>query len=57
MSQTTNQHYTVLGIDLEGMNEDLQNNGVNIAKDRVIEIGAVLWDWHHAMPVNMQSEL
>jgi DNA polymerase-3 subunit epsilon len=57
MSQTTNQHYTVLGIDLEGMNEDLQNNGVNIAKDRVIEIGAVLWDWHHAMPVKMQSEL
>lgn len=55
MSQDTN--LTVLGIDLEGMNADLMLSGVNIATDRVIEIGAVLWDWDAKQPVKMISEL
>jgi DNA polymerase-3 subunit epsilon len=55
MSESTN--LTVLGIDLEGMNADLLLSGVNIATDRVIEIGAVLWDWDSRQPVKILSEL
>ena len=47
----------VLGIDLEGINQDLINSGVNINIDRVIEIGAALWDWNSAQPVKILSEL
>jgi len=47
----------VLGIDLEGINADLMNSGVNLQTDRVIEIGAVLWDWTLSQPVKIYSEL
>lgn len=47
----------VLGLDLEGVNEDLINSGVNTNVDRVIEIGAVLWDCEKLQPVKMISEL
>jgi DNA polymerase-3 subunit epsilon len=53
---TNEKHPLVLGIDLEGINEDI-NSGVNIKKDRVIEIGAVLWDWTLAQPVQFISDL
>lgn len=45
-----------LGIDLEGMNQNLPN-GVNVQYDRVIEIGAVLWDCNQAQPVKILSEI
>lgn len=48
---------TVLGIDLEGMNKNLLEQGVDIKTDRVIEIGAVLWDWEFHQPVRIMSEL
>ena len=48
---------TVLGIDLEGMNEDLVYSGVNLKLDRVTEIGAVLWDFKHQKPLQILSEL
>ena len=54
--QSTN-NVTVLGIDLEGMNRDLQLSGVDTQTDRVIEIGAVLWDWQASAPVKIISEL
>lgn len=47
----------VLGIDLEGMNKDLVFQGVDIKTDRVIEVGAVLWDWNLSQPVKILSEL
>jgi len=47
----------ILGIDLEGMNRDLQFSGVDIKTDRVIEVGAVLWDWQAKQPVKILSEL
>ncbi|PIK15365.1 3'-5' exonuclease [Halobacteriovorax sp. JY17] len=47
----------ILGIDLEGMNENLVENGVNLAKDRVTEIGAVLWDTEFNQPIKIYSEL
>jgi DNA polymerase-3 subunit epsilon len=47
----------VLGIDLEGINQDLIEHGVNLDVDRVTEIGAVLWDWSLAQPVRIISEL
>ncbi len=47
----------VLGIDLEGMNKDLIYSGVDIKTDRVIEIGAVLYDWNLNQPVKILSEL
>ncbi len=47
----------ILGIDLEGMNRDLQMSGVDIKTDRVIEVGAVLWDWNAGQPVKILSEL
>lgn len=47
----------VLGIDLEGMNEDLVYKGVNLLKDRITEIGAVLWDVRMNQPVKILSEL
>ncbi len=47
----------ILGIDLEGMNENLVENGVNLAVDRVTEIGAVLWDTRLNQPVKIYSEL
>lgn len=55
--QNTPKRYYVLGLDLEGINQDLQNSGVNTNTDRVIEIGAVLWDWTAAQPVRLMSEL
>jgi len=47
----------VLGIDLEGMNENLLENGVNLIKDRVTEIGAVIWDFEVNQPVEILSQL
>ena len=47
----------VLGIDLEGINRDLVFSGVDIKTDRVLEVGAVLWDWDHGQPVKILSEL
>lgn len=47
----------VLGIDLEGINDDLVFSGVNLKKDRVTEIGAVLWDTELNQPVQILSEL
>ena len=46
----------VLGIDLEGVNESL-DQGINIDRDRVTEIGALLWDWKMAQPVSFHSQL
>lgn len=46
----------VLGLDLEGMNENIKK-GINLQVDRVTEVGAVLFDWETKMPVKMQSEL
>lgn len=57
MSQKSEEIVTVLGIDLEGMNKDLIHSGVDVSVDRVIEIGAVLWDWGHSQPVKIISEL
>jgi DNA polymerase III subunit epsilon len=47
----------ICGIDLEGMNVDLEFSGPNLEKDRVIEIGAVLWDTEFNQPVKQMSEL
>jgi DNA polymerase-3 subunit epsilon len=47
----------ILGIDLEGVNQNLIENGVNLEVDRVIEIGAALWDWEAGQPVSMISEI
>src|SRR5690606_26183035 len=47
----------VLGLDLEGINENLIENGVNLSVDRVTEIGAVLWDVDRNQPVKILSEL
>ncbi len=47
----------VLGLDLEGINENLIENGVNLSVDRVTEIGAVLWDVERQQPVKILSEL
>ena len=46
----------VLGIDLEGVNQNL-DKGVNLEVDRVTELGAVLWDWHLKGPVGFFSIL
>lgn len=47
----------ILGIDLEGMNENLVEAGVNLRVDRVTEIGAVLWDTRINAPIRFFSEL
>ena len=47
----------VLGLDLEGINQDLSGKGVDVSTDRVIEIGAVLMDWNSFQPVKILSEL
>lgn len=47
----------ILGIDLEGINEDLIESGTNLSIDRVIEIGAVLWDTKFNAPVAILSEI
>ncbi|EQC51994.1 3'-5' exonuclease [Bacteriovorax sp. DB6_IX] len=47
----------ILGIDLEGINENLVENGVNLQVDRVTEIGAVLWDTRINAPIKIFSEL
>jgi|GEM_PF-774486 len=57
MSSNTNSLPLILGIDLEGMNRDLVLTGVDEKTDRVIEIGAVLWDWDNLAPVKIFSEL
>ena len=46
----------VLGIDLEGVNVDL-DKGINTDVDRITEIGALLWDWEVAQPVSFHSYL
>lgn len=53
----TNNVKTILGLDLEGINFNLFEEGVNIKKDRVIEIGAILWDCHFNQPIKFMSEL
>ena len=47
----------VLGIDLEGVNRDLEDSGVDLATDRVIEVGAIQWDWEMRQPVKFISFL
>ena len=47
----------ICGIDIEGINENLQEKGVNPLKDRVLEIGAVLWDTNYGQPVEILSQL
>ncbi len=47
----------LLGVDLEGINQDLLFSGLNLKVDRVIEIGAVLWDLEEESPVQFISEL
>ena len=47
----------ILGIDLEGINEDLIYSGVNLKVDRVIEIGAVIWETRLNFPIKFFSEL
>lgn len=47
----------ILGIDLEGINENLVEKGVNLNVDRVTEIGAVLWDTRINQPIKVYSEL
>ena len=47
----------ILGIDLEGINENLFEKGVNTRVDRVIEIGAVLWETRLDCPIKFYSEL
>lgn len=49
--------HTVLGLDLEGSHENLIENGINFSKDRVTEIGAVLWDCQRKGPLVFLSEL
>lgn len=56
-SQNKSSHRYVLGLDLEGINENLIENGVNLTLDRVTEIGAVLWDVDRGGPVKILSEL
>ncbi len=56
-SLNTPQTPYVLGIDLEGINLKLQSRGLVLEKDRVIEIGAVLWDWKECRPAKIFSEL
>ena len=51
----TTSHF-VLGIDLEGVNVDL-NQGINTDVDRITEIGGMLWDWEAAQPVSFHSYL
>jgi len=57
MGQTSNETGIILGIDLEGINRDLIYSGVDTKVDRVIEVGAVLWEWKSAQPVKIISEL
>jgi DNA polymerase III subunit epsilon len=57
MSSNCPDNPLILGIDLEGMNRDLLNTGLDHSTDRVIEIGAVLWDWNNKRPVKIISEL
>lgn len=47
----------VLGVDLEGVNVDLADGGVDRERDRVMEIGAVLWDAGRRQPVRFFSHL
>tara|TARA_R110000868_G_scaffold269233_2_gene528609 strand:+ start:17855 stop:18688 length:834 start_codon:yes stop_codon:yes gene_type:complete len=56
-NQKSTKSNLVLGLDLEGINENLLENGVNLALDRVTEIGAVLWDVNRSQPVKILSEL
>lgn len=56
-SHDAEKHGLVLGLDLEGINENLLENGVNLHVDRVTEIGAVLWDVERSQPVRIMSEL
>ena len=47
----------VLGIDLEGMHVNLIEEGIDHSRDRITEIGAVLWDTNESQPVQIYSEL
>ena len=47
----------VLGLDLEGINRDIQVHGLDLAKDRVMEIGAVLWSFRRNAPIQIFSHL
>jgi len=48
----------ILGIDIEGVGLDLTITGApNHEIDRVMEIGAVLWDWEDKQPVRILSEI
>lgn len=47
----------ILGIDLEGVNLALIENGIQLDVDRVTEIGAVMWDCGRQQPVQFLSEL
>lgn len=56
-SEISRDYPLLLGIDLEGINEDLTLKGVNLKLDRVTEIGAVLWDPERKAPLKIFSEL
>ncbi|GAB4013938.1 MAG: hypothetical protein Fur0010_11290 [Bdellovibrio sp.] len=48
----------ILGIDIEGVGLDLSITGSPDHRvDRVMEIGAVLWDWEFQQPARLLSEL
>lgn len=53
-----NHNPLILGIDIEGVGLDLTITGAPDHKvDRVMEIGAVLWDWEDKQPVRILSEI
>lgn len=49
--------HKLLGIDLEGVHDNLIEEGINFKLDKVTEIGAVLWDCSRHQPVQFISEL
>lgn len=46
----------ILAIDLECIHKDLLGEGIQ-PEDRIMEIGAVLWDWEKKKPLKFYSEL
>lgn len=47
----------VLGLDLESIHVNLTEDGIDFNKDRVMEIGAVLWDCEENQPAVIFSHL
>ncbi len=58
VSKSSNSFFPlILGLDLEGIHQDLANSGINFKIDRISEIGAVLWDWKFGQPVKIFDQL